>query len=55
MRKLYTTGVSVMPDDKLLTLSTCTYEFDNARLVVIARLIREGESEESDFSKAARI
>lgn len=53
MRKLYTTGVSVMPDDKLLTLSTCTYEFDNARLVVIARLIREGESEEIDFSKAA--
>ena len=53
MRKLYTTGVSVMPNDKLLTLSTCTYEFDNARLVVIARLIREGESEEIDFSKAA--
>ncbi len=53
MRKLYTTGVSVLPDDKLLTLSTCTYEFDNARLVVIARLIRDGESEEIDFSKVS--
>lgn len=53
MRKLYTTGVTVLPDDKLLTLSTCTYEFDNARLVVIARLMRDGESEEIDFSKAS--
>ena len=50
------TGVDVQPTDKLLTLSTCTYFFDtngavrNARFAVIARLIREGESEEIDES-----
>lgn len=48
------TGVDVQPDDKVLTLSTCTYFFDrngsleNARFVVIARLVRDGESEEVD-------
>ncbi len=50
------TGVDVQPDDKLLTLSTCTYFFDrngkleNARFAVIARLVRDGESEEVDVS-----
>lgn len=50
------TGVDVQPTDKLLTLSTCTYFFDtngairNARFAVIARLIRDGESEEIDES-----
>lgn len=48
------TGVDVQPTDKVLTLSTCTYFFDrngsleNARFVVIARLVRDGESEEVD-------
>ena len=51
------TGVDVQPTDKVLTLSTCTYFFDrngsleNARFVVVARLVREGESEEVDVSK----
>lgn len=51
------TGVDVQPTDKVLTLSTCTYFFDrngaleNARFVVIARLVRDGESEEVDTSK----
>ena len=50
------TGVDVQPTDKLLTLSTCTYFFDtngairNARFAVIARLVRDGESEEIDES-----
>ncbi|MBO5934968.1 MAG: class B sortase [Clostridia bacterium] len=50
------TGVDVQPTDKVLTLSTCTYFFDrngaleNARFVVIARLVRDGESEEVDTS-----
>lgn len=53
------TGVDIQPQDKILTLSTCTYFFDrngsleNARFVLVARLVREGESEEVDTSKAA--
>lgn len=49
-RKLYTTGVDILPTDKILTLSTCLYDFDDARFVVIARLVREGESDEVDVS-----
>ncbi len=51
-RKLYTTGVDIEPTDKILTLSTCCYDFNEARLVVVARLVRDGESEEVDTSKA---
>lgn len=49
-RKLYTTGVDIKPTDKILTLSTCLYEFDNARFVVVARMVRDGESEEINRS-----
>lgn len=51
-RKLYETGVDLLPTDKLLTLCTCTYEFDDARLIVIARMVREGESSEVDTDLA---
>lgn len=50
-RTLYTTGVDILPTDKLLTLSTCLYDIDNGRLVVVARMLREGESEEIDTTK----
>lgn len=49
-RTLYETGVDLLPTDKILTLLTCTYEFDNARLYVIARMLRPGESEEVDLT-----
>ena len=54
------TGVDVQPTDKILTLSTCTYFFDkngrteNARFAVVARLVREGESESVDTSLAKK-
>ena len=51
-RKLYSTGVDIRPEDKLLTLSTCSYDFGSERLVVVGRLVREGESNEVDTSKA---
>ena len=51
-RKLYTTGVDIQPGDKLLTLQTCTYEFSDARLVVIGRMVRDGESTTVDTSLA---
>ena len=49
-RSLIDTGVKMTADDRLLTLSTCTYEFADARLVVVARQLREGETAE-DFGK----
>ena len=52
-RSLYDTGVDVLPTDKLLTLSTCSHEFEDARFVVVARLVRPGESAEVDTSKVA--
>ena len=51
-RKLYTTGVDLLPTDKLLTLCTCTYEFNDARLIVIARMVRDGESSVVDTDLA---
>ena len=51
-RSLYDTGVDVLPTDKLLTLSTCAHEFDDARFVVVARLVRDGERTDVDTTKA---
>ena len=45
-------SVEVKPGDKILTLSTCDTVFSEARFVVMARLIRDGESEEVDVSEA---
>lgn len=52
-RKLYDTGVSLEPTDKVITLSTCIYDYGKSvdtRLVVVARLLHEGESESIDTS-----
>lgn len=51
-RRLYSTGVDIQPSDKLITLSTCAYDFGDERLVVVGRLVREGESKDVDVSKA---
>lgn len=49
---LYTTEAGLKADDKIITLSTCTHIYDSlrsggvdTRLVVVGRLLREGESE----------
>lgn len=47
-RAFYTTGDYARADENLLTLCTCTYEMADARLVVMARPLREGESTEAD-------
>ena len=49
-RSMLDTGVELTADDKLLTFSTCSYEFADARLVVVARRLRDGETAE-DFGK----
>ncbi len=57
-RTLYKTGVDVNSSDKILTLSTCSRKMDvsgykaDARIVVAARLVRDGESSAVDTSKA---
>lgn len=54
-RKLYDTGVDINKNDKLLTLSTCSYEINQTqmgRLAVVGRLVREGENITVDTSKA---
>ncbi len=53
-RRFYDTGVDLAVTDKILTLSTCCYDFPDARLVVVARLLREGESVSIDTSKAIK-
>lgn len=52
-RSLFNLPVDVQYGDKLLTLSTCTYEFSEARFVVVARKVREGESIEVDTASAS--
>ena len=54
VRSVLNTGVDVLPSDELLTLSTCTYEFENARFVVVARRLRPGESAEVDASLVSK-
>ncbi len=49
-RKLYTTGVDINENDKILTLSTCCYDFEDARLVIVGRLLRDGETENINTS-----
>lgn len=47
-RAFYTTGDYVNADERLLTLCFCTYEMDDARMLVMARPLREGESATAD-------
>ncbi len=63
-RRLYTTDVDITDDDKMLVLSTCVRTLDlknkygkttyraNARLVVLARMVRDGESFEVNVDNA---
>lgn len=41
------TDVDVNENDKLLTLSTCDYEFEDGRFIVVARQLREDEDPET--------
>lgn len=52
-RSLIYFPVDVEEDDRLLTLSTCSYEFKDFRTVVVARKVRKEESDYVDVSKIA--
>ena len=52
MRSLYQCPVSVNENDYLLVLSTCSYEINDYRTVVVARRVRKGEDAKVDTSSA---
>lgn len=52
LRSIYSYPVTVNENDQILILSTCTYEMNDMRLLVVARKVREGESTQVDTSKA---
>lgn len=52
IRSCINTGVDVLPTDTVLTLQTCVYEFSDARLVIMARRARPGESKDVDVTRA---
>lgn len=52
-RSIIDTGVDVRGDDEIITLSTCTYEFEEARLIVMARRVRDDETDEQAFDTSA--
>lgn len=51
-RSLIDTTVDVNAQDEIITLSTCCYDYDNARFVLLGRLVRDGESTEVDTENA---
>ena len=53
MRSMINCPVDVNEDDKLITLSTCSYEFTDFRTVIVARRVRKGESAKVDVSRAS--
>lgn len=38
-KSIFPTDIEITEEDRILTLSTCVYDFDDARLVVMARLL----------------
>ncbi len=52
-RSLFDTTVDVLPEDEVITLSTCCYDFNEARFIIVARRVRENESSEVDVENAA--
>lgn len=55
-RSLFDIPVDVNEEDEIITLSTCCYDYDNARFVIMGRLVRtaEGESTDVDTSSAVK-
>ncbi len=53
-RSLITTNIDVNKNDKLITLSTCSYELESFRTVVVARKVRSDESSSINVSLVSK-
>jgi len=49
-RSIIQTPVDILPNDRILTLSTCGYEFKNQRFVVMARQVRTDKGESNNVA-----
>lgn len=55
LRSIYNLDqVDINEDDQLCTLSTCSYEINDYRLVIVARRVREGEAASMDSGLITR-
>ena len=52
IRSIIDTPVDIGKNDRLITLSTCSYELTDFRTVVVARKVREGESSAVEIRNA---
>lgn len=52
VRSIFDCPVTVNEDDSLLLLTTCTWDMDDMRFIVVARKVREGEDTTVDTSLA---
>lgn len=43
IRSIFNTDVDIRADDQIVLLSTCSYELDDFRTVIVARKVRQGE------------
>ena len=50
-RSMVNTGVDLNENDKTVMLSTCSYEYEGFRTVIVARKVRDGEDATVDTSK----
>lgn len=53
IRSIINTPVDVTDDDRIIILSTCSYELKDFRTVIVARKVRENESAEVDVENAS--
>ena len=52
-RSLFDIPVPINENDRIITLSTCSYEYSDFRTVVVARKVRSGENVKEYIDKAA--
>ena len=50
-RSMVNTGVDLNENDKTVMLSTCSYEYEGFRTVIVARKVRDGEDATVETSK----